>query len=163
MLVQGRANQFLTVHARALGRVLHRQVVQARQQAKRQIVDRRGLLEWILLVKELASAQVPPQVGRQHVLDERLECLAAHVLGEVHPIGVALVASLAVLERHHRIVSEGVEPGADQRVAALHLVIQEAEGERAVHGLDPQAETAELHRQRVQVHAVDAPLHHVTA
>ena len=58
---------------------------------------------------------------------------------------------------------ELVEPGADQRIAALDLVVEEAERKRAVHRLDPQRQAAKLHRERIEVHGVDAALHHVAA
>ena len=58
---------------------------------------------------------------------------------------------------------ELVEPRSDQRVSAFDLVVEEPERKGAVHGLDPKREAAELHRQGVQVHGVDAAFHDVTA
>ena len=58
---------------------------------------------------------------------------------------------------------ELVEPGADEGISALDLVVEEAERQVAVHRLDPERQPAKLHRQRVEVHGVDAPFHHVTA
>ncbi len=40
------------------------------------------------------------------------------------------------------------------------MVVQEAQGLAFGHGGQPQAELGQFHRQRVQVHPVDAPLHH---
>ena len=56
---------------------------------------------------------------------------------------------------------ELVEPSADQRIAALDLVVQEPERQLTVHGLDPEREPAELDRQRIQVDRVDATLDYV--
>ena len=116
-----------------------------------------------VLVKERPAAQERLQVRRQRVLDERLDRLRPRLLLEVHAVGVALVAALAVLPRHHRVVLERVEPGADKAVAALDLVVEERERQVAVHRLDPERQAAELHRQRVEVHAVDAALDDVAA
>jgi len=79
----------------------------------------------------------------------------------VHAVGVPLVAALAVLERHDGVVAERVEPRAHKRVAALDLVVEEREWQLTVHRLDPQGQARELDGERVEVHAVDAALHHV--
>ena len=81
----------------------------------------------------------------------------------MHTVRVILVATFPVLPRHRRVVPELVEPRADEGVAALHLVVEEAKREGAVHRLDPERQAAELHRERVEVHGVDAALHHVAA
>jgi len=39
-------------------------------------------------------------------------------------------------------------------------VIEKGERQLAVHGLDPEGQPAQLHRQRVQIHAVKTMLHH---
>ena len=49
---------------------------------------------------------------------------------------------------------------ADHRVAPAQVVIQEAERRADREGVQPQAQLRQLHRQRVEVHAVDAALHH---
>ena len=81
----------------------------------------------------------------------------------MHTVRVILVATFPVLPRHRRVVPELVEPRADEGVAALHLVVEEAKREGAVHRLGPERQAAELHRERVEVHGVDAALHHVAA
>ena len=81
---------------------------------------------------------------------------------EVDAVGVVLVASLA-LPGHRRVVQELVEPGADQAVAALDLVIQERQRQRAVERFDPQRQPAELDGQRVEVDSVDAAFDNVAA
>ena len=58
---------------------------------------------------------------------------------------------------------EGVEPRADEAVAALDLVIEEREGQVPVHGLDPERQTAQLDGQRIEIDAVDAALDDVPA
>ena len=58
---------------------------------------------------------------------------------------------------------ELIEPRAEQRVAALDLVVEEAERQRAVHRFDPQRQPAQFDGQRIEVDGVDAALHHVAA
>ena len=81
----------------------------------------------------------------------------------MHAVRVAPVAAVPVLPGHRRVVPKPVEPRTDQRVAALHLVVEEAERQGAVHGLDPERQATQLHRERVEIHGVDATLHHVAA
>ena len=113
--------------------------------------------------KRVRPCQEAAQIGREPLLDEGLDGLGPRFLGEVDAVGVALVAALAVLPGHDRVVLELVEPGADEAVAALDLVVEEGEGQRPVHRLDPEREAAELHGQRIEVHAVDAALDDVAA
>ena len=103
------------------------------------------------------------EVRLQLVLDERLDSLRAGAFLEVHAVRMVLVAALPVLPGHHRVVPELVEPRANQRIAALDLVVEEAERQGAVHRLDPERQAAKLHRERIEVHRVDAALHHVAA
>ena len=56
-----------------------------------------------------------------------------------------------------------VEPASDERVAGLHLVIEEAKGQTRVHGLDPEGKTAELNGELVEIDAVEAALDYVPA
>ena len=79
----------------------------------------------------------------------------------MHAVGVVLVAALPVLPSHHWVVLKLIEPRTDQGVAALDLVIQESERQRAVHGLDPERQAAQLDGQGIEVDGVDATLHHV--
>ena len=127
------------------------------------IVVRGGRLLQQVFRKEGAAFQEALQVGREPLLDERLERRAAGALGVVHAVRVVPVAAVAVLPGHHRVVPELIEPRAEQRVAALDLVVEEAERQRAVHGFDPQRQPAQLDRQRIEVDGVDAALHHVAA
>ncbi|MBK8179261.1 MAG: hypothetical protein IPK67_10320 [Planctomycetes bacterium] len=53
---------------------------------------------------------------------------------------------------------ELIEPRADEPVAALDLVVEERERQRPVHCLDPQRQTAQLDRERIEIDAVDAAL-----
>jgi len=53
---------------------------------------------------------------------------------------------------------ELVEPGADEAVAALYLVVQEGKGQRFVHRLHPEGQATEFHGQRIEIHAVEAAL-----
>ena len=124
---------------------------------------RAGRLLQQVFREEGAAFQEALQVGRELLLDERLERRAAGALGEVHAVGVVPVAAVAVLPGHRRVVLELIEPRAEQRVAALDLVVEEAERQRAVHGFDPQRQPAQLDGQRIEVDGVDAALHHVAA
>jgi hypothetical protein len=53
-------------------------------------------------------------------------------------------------------VEELVEPCSDESVAAFDFVIEEGEGEVAVHGFDPEGESAEFDGEWIEVNAVDA-------
>jgi hypothetical protein len=91
------------------------------------------------------------------------ELLALGVLVEVvdQVAGLVLLVVLVAtftLPGQRRVVAVGVEPGADQRVAHLELVVQEAKGQVPVHGLDPERHAPQFHRQRIQIHAVQAAL-----
>ena len=54
-------------------------------------------------------------------------------------------------------------PRADHAVAAAEMVIQEGERPALGRGDQPQRQLGQLHRQRVEIHAVDAPLDHPPA
>ena len=116
-----------------------------------------ALLQQVRL-EQRRPAEKALQVRRQPLPDERLDRLRAGVLLEVDAVRVVPVAALPVLPGHRGVVAELIEPGADQGVAALDLVVEEAERQGAVHGLDPQREAAQLHRQGVEIHRVDAAL-----
>lgn len=75
----------------------------------------------------------------------------------MHEAGVALVSPLA-LPRCKRVVLKSVELGADERVSALHLVIEELKGQLRVHRLDPERESSKFDRHGVEVHTVEAGL-----
>jgi len=113
--VRRRTDELLAVQARALGAVVNRQVVQARQCGQRVVVYG-GRLPQQVFREERAALEQAPQVGRDLLGEERLERLASRVLLEVDAVGVALVAAFAVLPGHHWVVQELVEPRADQRV-----------------------------------------------
>ena len=159
---RGGTQEAFAVFGGAFPSVLDRQGVHFRQHRQRFAVGLAGLGQQVAL-QEVRAAQEQAQVRRQALLHERLERLGAGVLREMHAVAVVLVAAFAMLPRHRRIVGELVEPSADQRVAALHLVVEEAERQGAVHRFYPQRKAAQLHGQRVRVHGVDAALHHMTA
>ena len=75
---------------------------------------------------------------------------------------VACIAAVAI-PGHGRIVLKTVEPASDERVAGLHLVIEEAKGQTRVHGLDPEGKTAELDGELIEIDAVEAALDNVPA
>ena len=54
------------------------------------------------------------------------------------------------------LVDNGGIEHAQERVAALQVVIEEAQGFVGRHGLQPQGHARQFQRQRVQIHAVDA-------
>ena len=58
---------------------------------------------------------------------------------------------------------ELVEPGADEPVAAFHLVVEERKRQRAVHRLDPKGQAAERYRERIEIDAVDRALDHMAS
>ena len=116
-----------------------------------------------VLVEERPASQERLQVGRERGSHEGLDRLAPCLLPEMDAVGMPLVARFAVLPGHHGVVLERVEPGAHQAVAALDLVVEERERQVAVHRLDPERQPAQLHRERVEIHAVDAALDDVTA
>ena len=60
-----------------------------------------------------------------------------------------------------RVILNSVQPAADQRIAHLDLVVEEGEGQVGIEGFDPQRHTGQFNGQRVDVHAVDAPLDHM--
>jgi len=64
---------------------------------------------------------------------------------------------------HGRVVLKSVEPATDERVAGLHLVIQEPEGQARVHGLDPEGKPGKLDSQLVDIDTVEAALNDVPA
>ena len=115
------------------------------------------------MLKKIGAAQELAEIGGETLLDEAPDRLGAGVLGEVDAAQVVAVAAVAVLPGHYRVVAEAVEPGAEQGVAALDLVIEEAEREGAVHGLDPQRQAAQLDGERIEIDGVEAALHHVAA
>ena len=158
----GRSEEPFPVDPRPLRRVLHGQGVHLPEHRERVVVDGDRLFEQVLL-EQVAPLEEEPEVRREPILDECLDRLGAGLLLEVHPVRVVLVAALPVLPRHHRVVPELVEPRADEGIAALHLVVQEAEREGPIHGLDPERQATELDRKRIEVHGVDAALHHVPA
>ena len=155
--------KFFPVHPRPGGGVAHRQGVTVREHCERLNVRSRGTLLQVPVQEQVEPPQEAPKIGCQGVLHECLDRLRAGVLLEVDAVPVVPVAALPVLPRHRRVVAELVEPRADERVAALDLVVEEAERQVAVHRLNPERQPAELHRQRIEVHGVDAPLHHVAA
>src|ERR1019366_2943760 len=71
-----------------------------------------------------------------------------------------LVAAVAV-PGHGRIILKAIEPAADQGIAALQLVIEEAEREARVHGFDPKREAAKFNGQRIHIDAIQAALHNM--
>ena len=141
---------------------MHRQGVHLHEQVQGELVRGEGLLEQVLL-EEIRTPEEVLEVRRQPLPGKRLDRPGPGALLEVHAVRVAPVAAVPVLPGHRRVVPEAVEPRTDQGVAALHLVVEEAERQGAVHGLDPERQAAKLHRQRVEVHGVDAALHHVAA
>ena len=80
----------------------------------------------------------------------------------MHAIGMPFIPTLAVLPSHHRIMLELVEPGADEAVAALDLVVEERERQCAVHRLDPEGQAAQFHREGIKIHTIDAALDDMT-
>src|ERR1019366_269999 len=73
-----------------------------------------------------------------------------------------LVAAVPV-PGHGRVVLKPVEPATDERVAGLHLVIQEAEGQAWIHGLDPEGKTGEFDGKLIEIDAIKATLDNVAA
>src|ERR1035437_3439318 len=73
-----------------------------------------------------------------------------------------LVAAIAV-PSHGGVVLKPVEPATDERVAGLHLVIEEAEGQARIHGLNPEGKTGEFDGKLIQVDAIKAALYNVAA
>ncbi len=70
---------------------------------------------------------------------------------------------LVGLPRLLALAGAGAEPrdtGSHQRVAAPEVVVQERERPVPGDGREPQGELGEVHRERVQVHPVDAGLHY---
>ena len=130
------------VQACPFGRVVHRHGVHALQHREGVVVGRGGLREQVGL-EQVGAPEEVLEVGSQLRLDEILDCLRARALREVDAVRVVPVAALAVLPGHHGVVPELVEPGADEGVAALDLVVEEAEGQSTVHGLDPQRQAAQ--------------------
>jgi len=55
---------------------------------------------------------------------------------------------------------DGAHVGADERVAPTQVVVQETERRAYRKGVEPQADLCQLHRHLVQVHPIDAALHH---
>jgi len=110
---------------------------------------------------QLATERVR-KIGRD-ALAELLDRLRARFFLEVHAVTVALVAAFAILPRHRRVVLELVEPRAEKAIAALHLMVEERERQRSVHGLDPKCEAAKLDRERVEIDGVDAAFDDVAA
>ena len=156
-----RSDEVVAVQARPLGRVVHRHGVHALQHGQRIVVGLGGLREQVGL-EQVGAAEESFQVRRQLVLDERPDRLRAGVLLELHAVRVVLVAPLAVLPGHHGVVRELVEPGPDEGVAALDLVVEEPEWQGAVHRLDPERQSAQLHGQGIEVHGIDAALDDMT-
>ena len=64
------------------------------------------------LVKQVRAVQKQLQVRRQPVLQERLEGLAASVLGEMRTVAAVLVVAFPVFPGHRRVVGELIEPSA---------------------------------------------------
>jgi hypothetical protein len=80
--------------------------------------------------------------------------LLAEVVVEV---GVVLVPAFP-MPGHDGVVLEGIEPGSDEAVAAAELVIEEGEGQRGVHGFDPEGEAGQLDGEGVEIDPVEAVL-----
>ena len=57
----------------------------------------------------------------------------------------------------------GLHPSAEQAVAAAEMMIQKAQRSTDGEGVEPQRDLGQLHRHRVLVHPVDAPLEHHAA
>ena len=152
----------LPVDARPLRRVLHGQGVHLSEHGERVVVNGERFFEQVVL-EEIGTLEKALQVRLELIVDECLDGRCAGTLLEMHAVRVVLVTALPVLPGHRRVVPELVEPGADEGIAALHLVVQEAEREGPVHRLDPEREAAELDRKRIEVHRVDAALDHVPA
>src|SRR5262249_16436891 len=66
------------------------------------------------------------------------------------------------LPRLDRIVLDPIQPAADQGVADLDLMIEEREWEARVQSGDPERDACQLHGQRVDVDAIDAPFDDVS-
>ena len=80
----------------------------------------------------------------------------------IRPVRSPVLAVAAFpLPRLERVVLHPIQPAADQRVADLDLVVEERERQFGVERFDPERHTGQFHRQRVDVHAVDAPLDNV--
>ena len=152
----------VAVAASPFGGVLHRQGVHVGEHGEGFVVSGGRVLQQVLL-EQRPAAQEQLEIGRQPLLDERLDCLGAGALVEVHAVRVVLVTTFAVLPGHDGVVLELVEPRADKRVAALDLVVQEAEWQLPIHGLDPERQPAQLDGERIEVNGVDAALDHVAA
>ena len=70
---------------------------------------------------------------------------------------VLAVAALP-LPRLERVVLDPIEPAAHERVADLDLVVEERERQTGIERGDPERDPGQFHGERVDVHAVDAPL-----
>jgi len=82
-------------------------------------------------------------------LEELLDPLSAR------PILAVAAFTLPSLER---VIFNAIEPAPHQGIAHLDLVVEKRERQFGIEGLDPQRHTGQFDGQRVDVHAVDAPL-----
>ena len=156
------ADELVAVGASSLGRIDDGQFMQFFQHSEGLVVDLPRSLYGLLTHPRLATNGVG-EVWRERFLHEGLDGLGSCSLLAVHAVRVTLVAAFAVLPGHGGVVLELIEPGADQGVAALHLVVEEGEGQGAVHRLDPQREAAKFDGQGIEVNTVETALDHVAA
>ena len=82
------------------------------------------------------------QVRLERFAHELRYRLGPDILTKVYCIGVIAVTTITLGPCHHRVMLKLIEPSTHKAIAALDLVVQEAEGQVAVHGLHPQGQAA---------------------
>ena len=87
-----------------------------------------------------------------------------HLLDALHPGGrvlrVLYGAACEEAAQPPQFLDAPLHPHADERVAAAQMMVEERQRSAHREAVEPERDLRKFHRQRVLVHAVDAPLQH---
>src|SRR6266566_6646285 len=87
------------------------------------------------------------QFGLDYLIAFRNKCLRPLLGFVVNTIGVIGITAITH-PGHNWIFEEGIEPGPNERITHLNLVIQEGERQIPVQGLNPETHMCKLYSQR---------------
>ena len=103
----------------------------------------------------------PVNEGRfERVVAKDFEGFGEAAFFQMNACGVGFVAGVVggAMKGERGVFLKAVEPTAREPVAAFEFVVEETEGQVAVHRLDPEGEACQLDSEGIEVHAVEAAL-----